>query len=96
MNLWEAVFCGIIQGLTEFLPVSSSGHLALAHTFFGMADVETHLSFDILLHFATLIVVFVVYHKDIFDLFTVLGCTTKYFFCLIVLKHNEIAIINSG
>lgn len=68
MNLWEAVFCGIIQGLTEFLPVSSSGHLALAHTFFGMADVETHLSFDILLHFATLIVVFVVYHKDIFDL----------------------------
>ena len=68
MNLWEAVFCGIIQGLTEFLPVSSSGHLALAHTFFGMADVETHLSFDILLHFSTLIVVLIVYHKDVFDL----------------------------
>lgn len=68
MNLWEAVFCGIIQGLTEFLPVSSSGHLALAHTFFGMANVETHLSFDILLHFSTLIVVLTVYHKDVFDL----------------------------
>ena len=68
MSLWEAVFCGIIQGLTEFLPVSSSGHLALAHTFFGMASVESHLSFDILLHFATLVVVLVVYHKDIFDL----------------------------
>ena len=68
MNLWEAVFCGIIQGLTEFLPVSSSGHLALAHTFFGMANVETHLSFDILLNFSTLIVVLTVYHKDVFDL----------------------------
>ena len=68
MSLWEAVFCGIIQGLTEFLPVSSSGHLALAHTFFGMANVESHLSFDILLHFATLIVVLVVYHKDVFNL----------------------------
>ena len=68
MNLWEAVFCGIIQGLTEFLPVSSSGHLALAHTFFGMANVENHLSFDILLHFATLVVVLTVYHKDVFDL----------------------------
>ena len=68
MNLWEAVFCGIIQGLTEFLPVSSSGHLALAHTFFGMENVETHLSFDILLHFATLVVVLIVYHNDVFDL----------------------------
>ena len=68
MNLWEAVFCGIIQGLTEFLPVSSSGHLALAHTLFGMANVESHLSFDILLHFSTLVVVLIVYHKDVFDL----------------------------
>ena len=68
MNLWEAVFCGIVQGITEFLPVSSSGHLALAHTFFGMENAEGHLSFDILLHFATLIVVFIVYHKDVFAL----------------------------
>ncbi len=68
MSLWEAVFCGIIQGLTEFLPVSSSGHLALAHTFFGMENVESHLSFDILLHFATLAVVLIVYHKEVFEL----------------------------
>ena len=68
MSLWEAVFCGIIQGLTEFLPVSSSGHLALAHTFFGMTSAETCLSFDILLHLATLAVVLIVYHKDVFEL----------------------------
>ncbi|MBQ8497637.1 MAG: undecaprenyl-diphosphate phosphatase [Clostridia bacterium] len=68
MTLWEAVLCGILQGLTEFLPVSSSGHLALAHAFFGMENAESYLSFDILLHLATLIVVFTVYRKDIFAL----------------------------
>lgn len=68
MTLWEAVFCGILQGLTEFLPVSSSGHLALAHTFFGMDGADSYLSFDILLHLATLGVVLIVYRKDIFAL----------------------------
>ncbi len=70
MSFWEAVFCGIIQGLTEFLPVSSSGHLALAHAFFGMEGAESCLSFDILLHLATLAVVLIVYHKDVFGLCT--------------------------
>ena len=68
MTFWEAFFCGLIQGLTEFLPVSSSGHLALAHTFFGLETEASYLSFDILLHLATLFVVFVVYHRDIFAL----------------------------
>lgn len=65
MTFWEAFFCGMIQGLTEFLPISSSGHLALAHTLFGMESEASYLSFDILLHLATLLVVFVVYHRDI-------------------------------
>ena len=93
MSLWEAVFCGVIQGLTEFLPVSSSGHLALAHTFFGISGAESHLSFDILLHLATLAVVFIVYHQDIFDLckavFTVLRKLLRGQFRLSLLNESE-------
>jgi Uncharacterized bacitracin resistance protein len=69
MSVLFAVFIGIIQGLTEFLPVSSSGHLCLMQNIFGMEDVETsYFTFDILLHFATLIAVFIVYRRDILNI----------------------------
>ena len=64
MSLLEAIFMGIIQGLTEFLPVSSSGHLALFKMLFGI-NTDTGILFDVLLHFATLIAVCVVFYKDI-------------------------------
>ncbi len=66
MTYLEAAICGLIQGLSEFLPISSSGHLALAHHFFGTAEGD--LIFDLLLHLATLTVVLVFYRKDIFPL----------------------------
>ncbi|MDK2846257.1 MAG: undecaprenyl-diphosphatase, partial [Synergistales bacterium] len=47
-----AVLSGLIQGLTEFLPISSSGHLALFQQYMGM--VEPPLAYDVLLHFATM------------------------------------------
>ena len=81
MTLWEAVLCGILQGLTEFLPVSSSGHLALLHAFFGMESAESYLSFDILLHLATLIVVLTVYRKDIFSLIPAFFTMAGKIFC---------------
>lgn len=66
MGLFEAIIYGIIQGVAEFLPVSSSGHLALAHNFFGTADEEgVAFGFDILLHFGTLVAVLIVYRKDV-------------------------------
>ena len=69
MKIWFALICGLIQGLAEFLPISSSGHLSLFQNFFGMQDVETnYFTFDIILHLATLIAVFIVYYKDIFPL----------------------------
>ncbi len=69
MSILSAVLYGIIQGLTEFLPVSSSGHLALAQGIFEGENLETdYFTFSILLHLATLIAVLVVYRKDIFPL----------------------------
>ncbi len=69
MSYLEAIILGIIQGLAEFLPISSSGHLALAHTFFGMTDPDTsNLAFDIMLHLGTLVAVFIMFYKDIIAL----------------------------
>lgn len=66
MSLWEALFLGIVQGLTEFLPISSSGHLVLFQKLFGLE--EGALSFDILLHFGTLLAVLAVYWRDIVEI----------------------------
>lgn len=66
MSIWFAMLLGLIQGLTEFLPVSSSGHLAIFQNFFGMSNVETdYMLFDVLLHFATLTAVFIFFWRDI-------------------------------
>ena len=67
MSLFEAMIYGIIQGIAEFLPVSSSGHLALAQNFFGAAG-HGGLAFNVLLHLATLVSVCAVFRKDVFAL----------------------------
>ena len=61
-----AVLLGLVQGVAEFLPISSSGHLTLLQHFFQMEEVDN--LFNILLHFATLIAVCVVYWRDIVDM----------------------------
>ena len=61
-----ALFLGLLQGLTEFLPVSSSGHLALARQLFAVKDAS--MSYDILLHFATMLATLLYFGSDIFRL----------------------------
>ena len=67
MSLLQSILMGVIQGLTEFLPVSSSGHLAIFKILFHV-ETDTGLLFDVLLHIGTLLAVFVVYYKDIIRL----------------------------
>lgn len=67
MTYFQAIILGLIQGLAEFLPISSSGHLALLQYFFGI-DGEQVLPFAVLLHLGTLISVFIIYWKDIAEL----------------------------
>lgn len=66
MGWFEGILLGIVQGLTEFLPVSSSGHLTIVSYFLNAK--ESGLTFEVLLHFATLISVFICYRKDIWEL----------------------------
>ena len=61
-----AMVLGVVQGVAEFLPISSSGHLSLLQHFFGMEEPDA--LYNILLHFATLVAVCVVYRKDIADM----------------------------
>ena len=61
-----AVILGVVQGVAEFLPISSSGHLSLLQDFFGMEEPDA--LYNILLHFATLIAVCIVYWRDVVDM----------------------------
>lgn len=68
MDIFEAFIYGLVQGVAEFLPISSSGHLALAQNFFGAGDAEEFFGFNVLLHFGTLVAVFVMYWQDVWGL----------------------------
>lgn len=70
MKFIEAIILGLVQGIAEFLPISSSGHLVIFQQFFGLADVDkSQMLFDVFLHLGTLVAVFVVFWKTICNLF---------------------------
>ena len=66
MNIIQAIILGLAQGLTEFIPVSSSGHLLLLHHLFGLSDHG--LGFDVALHIGTLTALIVFFWRDIIEL----------------------------
>lgn len=69
MTLISSILLGILQGVTEFLPVSSSGHLAIAEHLLNMTEAsEIPQFFDVLLHLGTLIAVFIAYREDILEM----------------------------
>lgn len=70
MSVLQSILLGILQGIAEFLPISSSGHLAVAQNLFGLADVP--LLYDVMLHLATLLAVVIFFRRKIFRLFKIL------------------------
>jgi undecaprenyl-diphosphatase len=65
VSLFQAIILGIIQGITEWLPISSSGHLVLAQYFFSL---EKTVAFDVMLHLGTLVVLFIFFRKELIEL----------------------------
>lgn len=69
MSYLEAIVLGLIQGVAEFLPISSSGHLAIMHNLWPSAEAAmNNITFDVLLHLGTLVAVFVVFYKTIWNM----------------------------
>jgi undecaprenyl-diphosphatase len=69
MTLWHSMLLGFVQGMTEFLPISSSGHLVLMQRLLGM-KTDSSLTLDVLLHFGTLVAVVGVFWKDLLHVLT--------------------------
>ncbi|MEX0680056.1 MAG: undecaprenyl-diphosphate phosphatase [Balneolales bacterium] len=85
MDILHAILLGLLQGITEFLPVSSSGHLALGRALLGR-DLEPGITFEIVVHFGSFCSIFAYYHKkileilnDLFKSFSPAGIRTRRF-----------------
>jgi undecaprenyl-diphosphatase len=75
LNLWESILLGVLQGLTEFLPISSSGHLTLFGALLGLSegDGNTYRFFVVMTHFGTLLAILVYYRLDLWRLLLAFG-----------------------
>jgi len=92
MNYLEAALLGLIQGITEFLPVSSSGHLELAKAIFGK-DIEEGLLLSVVLHMATALSTLIVFRKDIWILLSTLFGQSKRYLIYIIISMIPAALV---
>lgn len=69
MTTFDAILLGIVQGLTEFLPVSSSGHLKLVQYFLGLENLDHYIIFDLVCHLGTLMAILLIFSQSIRALF---------------------------
>lgn len=82
MDIFQAIILGIIQGITEFVPVSSDGHLIIARSILGLKDQG--LFFDIFLHLATLLAVIIYFWKDIIEIIKNINKKNSLFWKIII------------
>ena len=68
MSFWEIIILSVIQGITEFLPVSSSGHLVMAEHFLGLTNPETNLLLIVMLHLASLLAIIISFYEEIIEM----------------------------
>jgi len=68
MTWWEALLLGLVQGITEFVPVSSSGHLVLSQYLLGLGADQADITFEVFVHFGTVLSIFTVYGKEVKEL----------------------------
>ena len=96
MEVWEAVVLGLVQGLTEFLPVSSSGHLQIFNTLFGLQG-EENLTFAVAVHAATVCSTIVVFRNELARLiagfFRFQWNDETIYICKIMLSMVPVAIV---
>lgn len=85
MTFLQALLLGIVQGLTEFLPVSSSTHLAIAKKILGLETSEALIHFDLICHLGTLAALFLVFWKDILRILTEMRSIALFFLALLPL-----------
>ena len=96
MDFLDAIFLGILQGITEFLPVSSSGHLVLGEELLGL-EVESLKTFDVMVHMGTLLAILIYFWKDVWGMIKALfGKSREYGMLIVYIVVGTVPAVLAG